>query len=136
MGKGSGKNKLTRSQKYHAKKRNDPFYIEDKRRRAAEQRKNPEWQKFFDEYLKEWRKTEAGKKYNKEQYQKRKDKDTTVRERIKKSLAWQKEAITDSYVKRISRKKNMTPEEIEIKRNEILIYRINKQIKLQQNGEQ
>lgn len=121
---------LTRTQKYHAKRKDDPIYKEKNRQRSAEYRKKKEYKEWFYKYHEKWRETDAGKEYKKKHYLKNKDKDITVKERIKKTNQKQKELITDSYVRKISRKK-LSPNEIEIKKSEILIHRIKKQIKKQ-----
>jgi len=121
---------LTRTQKYHAKRKDDPIYKEKNRLRAIENRKKKNYKDWFKKYHEEWRKTDAGIEYKKQHYLKNKETDTTVKERIKKTNIKQRELITDSYVRKIARKQ-LPPDEIEIKKSEILIHRIKKQIKKQ-----
>lgn len=105
------KGKLTKDQRYYLKKKQEAGYLENRREWQREYRKNnPDYDASVKQKVREY-------------YEKNKE---TIN---KKGV----DCISDSYVKKLFKDKDISEIDIELKRNEILIYRINKQIKQKQD---
>lgn len=131
------KKPLTRTQKWYRKKKKELGKKFLKERAAIQKKRADEIGDAYREYQRQYHKRYYQENKttlkNKLKKYRRKKPDKKVNERIAKCIAWQKEALTDNYVKRILRNSKASYKEIEIKRNEILIDRISKQIKIKEN---
>lgn len=107
---------LTKDQKHYRKKKLEKGFLESRR----------VWQKEYREKNESYK--EKTKAISKKYYNENKE---LVNSKMKERLKNDSELVTDSYIKRTFRD---TPnKEIEIKKAQVLINRINKQIKIKQN---
>jgi hypothetical protein len=100
---------LTRNQKYYAKKKKDPKFMEERRQRAAAYRATPEGKVYHKKY---WRQYYKENKNRIDEYRKTLP-DPTRNARSKKYWSLQKQKLTKPYiVKLLTRHSGLAKNEI------------------------